>query len=106
MGKKVELEIIGVEGEMDWIVLEWMVLFLEYMLCNVVDYGLEMLEECVVKNKKEIGCIIIYLVWEGGEVVLCLIDDGKGINLDGVKNWVIECGLMKVSVSLIDKEIM
>ncbi|MVF13641.1 response regulator [Ketobacter sp. MCCC 1A13808] len=106
LGKKAELEIIGAEGEMDRTVLERMVPPLEHMLRNAVDHGLEMPEERVAKNKKETGRITIHLAREGGEVVLRLTDDGKGINLDGVKNRAIERGLMKASAPLTDKEIM
>lgn len=106
VSKKAELEIIGAEGEMDRTVLERMVPPLEHMLRNAVDHGLETPEQRVASGKKDTGRITIHLAREGGEVVLRLTDDGKGINLDGVKKRAIERGLMKAAAPLTDKEVM
>ncbi|RLU01938.1 Hpt domain-containing protein [Ketobacter sp.] len=106
VGKKAELEIIGAEGEMDRTVLERMVPPLEHMLRNAVDHGLETPEQRAAAGKKDTGRITIHLAREGGEVVLRLTDDGKGINLDGVKKRAIERGLMKADAPLTDKEVM
>lgn len=106
LGKKAELEIIGAEGEMDRTVLERMVPPLEHMLRNAVDHGLETPEQRAAENKNETGRITIHLAREGGEVVLRLTDDGKGINLEGVKQRAIEKGLMKAGSPLPDKEVM
>ncbi|MFZ5602253.1 MAG: Hpt domain-containing protein, partial [Pseudomonadota bacterium] len=106
LGKKADLEIVGAEGEMDRTVLERMVPPLEHMLRNAVDHGLEMPENRIAKGKKEQGRITIHLAREGGEVVLRLTDDGKGIALDKVKQRAIERNLMKADAPLSDKEIM
>lgn len=106
LGKKAELEIIGAEGEMDRTVLERMVPPLEHMIRNAVDHGLESPDQRREANKAETGRITIHLAREGGEVVLRLTDDGKGINLDGVRKRAIEKGLMKEDSPLPDKEIM
>ena len=106
LGKKADLEIVGAEGEMDRTVLERMVPPLEHMLRNAVDHGLEMPEDRIAKGKKEQGRITIHLAREGGEVVLRLTDDGKGIALDKVKQRAIERNLMKADAPLSDKEIM
>ncbi|MBA56650.1 MAG: hybrid sensor histidine kinase/response regulator [Pseudomonadales bacterium] len=106
VGKKAELEIIGAEGEMDRTVLERMVPPLEHMLRNAVDHGLETPEQRVAAGKKDTGRITIHLAREGGEVVLRLTDDGKGINLEGVRKRAIERNLMKADAPLTDKEVM
>ena len=106
LGKKAELEIVGAEGEMDRTVLERMIAPLEHMLRNAVDHGIESVEERKAKGKKEVGRITLHLTREGGDVVLRLADDGKGINLEGVKKRAIERGLMKEDSPLTDKEIM
>lgn len=106
VGKKAELEIIGADGEMDRTVLERMVPPLEHMLRNAVDHGLETPEQRIASGKKDTGRITIHLAREGGEVVLRLTDDGKGINFEGVKERAIERGLMKADSPLTEKEIM
>ena len=106
VGKKAELEIIGAEGEMDRTVLERMVPPLEHMLRNAVDHGLETPEQRLAAGKKDTGRITIHLAREGGDVVLRLTDDGKGINLEGVRKRAIERNLMKADAPLTDKEVM
>ncbi len=106
LGKQADLEIVGAEGEMDRTVLERMVPPLEHMLRNAVDHGIEMPEERVAKGKKAQGRVTIHLAREGGEVVLRLTDDGKGIALEKVKQRAIERGLMKADAPLSDKEIL
>ena len=105
-GKKADLEIIGADGEMDRTVLDRMVAPLEHMLRNAVDHGLEAPEQRKELGKKEVGRITLHLAREGGDVVLRLSDDGRGINLEGVKKRAIERGLMKENAPLTDKEIM
>ncbi|MCG8673557.1 MAG: Hpt domain-containing protein, partial [Pseudomonadales bacterium] len=106
VGKKAELEIIGAEGEMDRTVMDRMVAPLEHMLRNAVDHGIETPDDRRAKGKKDIGRITLHLAREGGDVVLRLSDDGRGINLEGVKKRAIERGLMKPNAPLSDKEIM
>lgn len=106
VNKKAELEIIGAEGEMDRTVLDRMVAPLEHMLRNAVDHGLETTEERIAKGKNEVGRITLHLAREGGDVVLRISDDGKGVDLEGVKKRAIERGLMADDAPLSDKEIM
>lgn len=106
LGKKADLEIVGAEGEMDRTVLERIMPPLEHMLRNAVDHGIESPQERLAKGKREQGRIIIHLAREGGDVVLRLTDDGKGIALDKVKQRAIERGLMQADAPLSDKEIL
>jgi len=106
LGKKAELEVIGAEGEMDRTVMDRITSPLEHMIRNAVDHGLETTEERIKAGKDETGRITLYLTREGGDVVLRLMDDGKGINMDAVKTRAIERGLMTASSPLSEKEIM
>ncbi|MBV1920467.1 MAG: Hpt domain-containing protein [Pseudomonadales bacterium] len=106
VGKKAELEVIGADGEMDRTVMDRMISPLEHMIRNAVDHGIETPEERKAAGKEETGRITIHLAREGGDVVLRLMDDGKGINLEAVKTRAIERGLMKVNAPLTEKEIM
>ncbi|OUS06566.1 hypothetical protein A9Q81_03310 [Gammaproteobacteria bacterium 42_54_T18] len=106
VGKKAELEVIGADGEMDRTVMDRMISPLEHMIRNAVDHGIETPEERKARGKEETGRITIHLAREGGDVVLRLMDDGKGINLEAVKTRAIERGLMKANAPLSEKEIM
>ncbi len=106
LGKQVSFELDNVEGELDRSVLERMVAPLEHMLRNAVDHGIEAPNERVNVNKAETGRVILSLAREGGEVVLRLVDDGRGINLDRVRAKAIERGLMTEHSALSDQEVM
>lgn len=39
-----ELVVYNIEGELDCMIFECLVILFEYMLCNVIDYGIEDME--------------------------------------------------------------
>jgi chemosensory pili system protein ChpA (sensor histidine kinase/response regulator) len=106
LGKEVELEVVNAEGELDRHVLDRMVAPLEHMLRNAVDHGLEMPEEREAVGKKRVGRVTLFIAREGGEVVLRLSDDGKGIATEAVREKAISNGLMKPDAVLSDNDIM
>lgn len=106
LGKEVDFELDNVEGELDRSVLERMVAPLEHMLRNAVDHGIEMPDERVKAGKAEAGRIILSLGREGGDVMLRLADDGRGINLQRVREKAIERGLMTAEAQLSDQDVI
>ena len=106
LGKEVDFDLDNVEGELDRTVLERMVAPLEHMLRNAVDHGIEMPDERVAAGKKANGRILLTLGREGGDVILRLIDDGRGINLERVRQKAIERGLMAADAQLSDQDVI
>ena len=106
LGKQVSFELDNVEGELDRSVLERMVAPLEHMLRNAVDHGIEMPEQRAEAGKPEQGRIILSLGREGGDVILRLIDDGRGVNIDRVREKAMERGLMEQNAELTDHDVM
>ena len=106
LGKEVDFELDNVEGELDRSVLERMVAPLEHMLRNAVDHGIEMPDERIAAGKNPNGRILLTLGREGGDVILRLIDDGRGINLKRVREKAIERGLMSADAQLNDQDVI
>ncbi|MES2822041.1 MAG: Hpt domain-containing protein [Pseudomonadota bacterium] len=106
LGKEVDFELDNVEGELDRTVLERMVAPLEHMLRNAVDHGIETLEGRAAAGKSAAGRIVLTLGREGGDVMLRLSDDGRGINLQRVREKAIERGLMSEDAYLSDQDLM
>ncbi len=106
LGKHVNFELDNVEGEMDRSVLERMVAPLEHMLRNAVDHGIEAPADRIAAGKPETGRILLGLAREGGDILLRLADDGRGINLSRVRAKAIERGLMTADSQLSDHEVM
>ncbi|RYY02739.1 MAG: response regulator [Gammaproteobacteria bacterium] len=106
LGKEVDFELDNVEGELDRTVLERMVAPLEHMLRNAVDHGIELPADRTAAGKPAEGRIVLSLGREGGDVMLRLADDGRGINLQRVREKAIERGLMAADAPLSDQDLM
>ena len=105
LGKKVNLELGNVEGELDRNMLDKMVAPLEHMLRNAVDHGLESNEERVALGKPEVGTIRLFVAREGAQVVIGLSDDGGGIDVERVRQKAIDAGLLASTTELTDQEV-
>ncbi|QEI10829.1 Hpt domain-containing protein [Cellvibrio japonicus] len=106
LNKEVDFDLDNVEGELDRTVLERMVAPLEHMLRNAVDHGIELPDERTAAGKSANGRILLSLGREGGDVIIRLIDDGRGINLKRVREKAIERGLMSPDAQLSDQDVI
>ncbi|HET6654665.1 MAG TPA: Hpt domain-containing protein [Gammaproteobacteria bacterium] len=105
-GKSAELKFAGAEGEMDRQVLERVLAPLEHMLRNSVVHGVEAPEERKRLSKPETGQITIGLHREGAEVVINIIDDGAGLNIEAIRNQAVARGLLEADAQLPENDIM
>jgi len=105
VGKRVEFDVLNPEGELDRSLMERVVAPLEHMLRNAVDHGIETAEGRQSAGKDNTGRINLELGREGGEVVITLSDDGKGIDTDAVRKKAIERGLITEDAQLSEQEI-
>lgn len=106
VNKPADLDVINPEGEMDRTLLERIVAPLEHMLRNAVDHGLEDQAGRAAAGKPSQGRVSLTLAREGGEVVLTLADDGRGINIPAVRKKALERGLIKEDQDISDQEVI
>jgi len=106
LNKEVELEIIGETSEVDRTVLDRIVSPLEHMLRNAVSHGIEKPEERTAAGKQEIGHVNIAVDREGGEVVIIVKDDGRGIDASAIREKAIEKKLLDEDSKLSDREVL
>ena len=106
LDKKVQFDIRNAEGEMDRNILERMVAPLEHMLRNAIDHGIENPADRKNAGKPETGKVTLSLSREGGDVVLRMADDGKGIPVDVIREKAIRQGLMEPDEDLSRREIL
>ncbi len=105
-GKKVDLQLIGEETEIDKTVIETITDPLVHLLRNSLDHGLEGPEERVAAGKHEKGTIRLSARHEEGEVWVTIEDDGRGLNRDKILEKAISKGLIEGDGSdLTDKQI-
>lgn len=106
VGKPADLEVINPEGEMDRTLLERIVAPLEHMLRNSVDHGIEDPAGRAAAGKPAQGRVTLTLTREGGEVVLTLADDGRGINIPAVRKKALERGLITEGQDISDQDVI
>jgi len=94
LGKDIDLEIFGEDTEVDKSVIENIGDPLVHIIRNSIDHGLEFSDERVAKGKPAKGRIIISAFQKGTLIVIEVIDDGKGIDLEVVKRKAINKGLI------------
>ena len=94
MNKEVDFIIKGEETELDRTFVEEIGDPLLHLLRNAIDHGIESKEERIAKGKPPKGTIILSARHEGNNVVIEIVDDGKGIDRDKVIKKAVERGLI------------
>ena len=93
LGKKIDLQMVGADTELDRQVLEMIKDPLTHMVRNSGDHGIELPAVRVAAGKPETGKIVLNAYHEGGHIIIEIKDDGRGINIDKVRQKVISNGL-------------
>ena len=91
--KKIELQMLGAETELDRQVLELIKDPLTHMVRNSADHGIEMPAERAGGGKPETGTITLNAFHEGGHIIIEIADDGRGLDIDKIKQKAIATGL-------------
>ena len=105
LGKKVELRMDNIHGEMDRSVLDRMVAPLEHMIRNAVDHGIESEQQRKEAGKPETGSIAITTYRQGGDIVIHLADDGRGLDVQRIRQIALEKELISEDAALSEHEI-
>jgi len=93
LGKQIELEMHGADTELDRQVLDLIKDPLTHMVRNSADHGLETPEERIRAGKPEQGTIRLSAYHEGGHIIICIADNGRGLNTERIKAKAIANGL-------------
>ena len=108
LGKQVRLEIEGEKTQVDRDVLEKLEAPLTHLLRNAVDHGIEAPEQRVLAGKPAEGLIRLRASHQAGLLVLELVDDGAGVDLERVRRSIVERGLSpeQTAASLSEEELL
>tara|TARA_R110002096_G_scaffold435548_1_gene661375 strand:- start:29140 stop:32184 length:3045 start_codon:yes stop_codon:yes gene_type:complete len=85
LGKKIELQMLGADTELDRQVLELIKDPLTHMIRNSADHGVETIEDRIAAGKKETGTIRLNAFHEGGQIIIEISDDGAGLPVEKLK---------------------
>lgn len=94
LNKQIELEMHGADTELDRQVLDLIKDPLTHMVRNSADHGLETPAERLAAGKPEQGTIRLSAYHEGGHIIICIADNGRGLNTERIKAKALQNGLV------------
>lgn len=106
LGKDVELEFVGGDTELDKLIVEQLVDPLVHVVRNAFDHALEAPDERVAAGKAATGRIRIAAFQRGNHVVIEVVDDGRGMNVEAIRRGAIARGLISEQETLSEREIL
>jgi two-component system chemotaxis sensor kinase CheA len=108
LNKQINLEVQGGEVELDKSIIEVLVDPLIHLVRNAADHGLETPKERKLAKKTEHGTIKLNAYYKSGFVIIDVIDDGKGIDLQKVKSKALQNEIISSEelLNMSEKEIM
>ncbi|MDQ7017410.1 MAG: chemotaxis protein CheA [Gammaproteobacteria bacterium] len=105
LGKKIDLQVHGETTEVDKTVIEKIGDPLVHLVRNSLDHGIEMPADRLASGKSEVGVISLNAFHQGGNIVLEIRDDGKGLDRAVLVKKALEKGLIDGSQELTDRQV-
>ena len=93
LGKDIELTMRGADTELDRQVLDLVKDPLTHLVRNCADHGIELPAQRIAAGKPAKGTIRLSAWHEGGHIIIEISDNGRGLDLAGIKAKVVEKGL-------------
>jgi two-component system chemotaxis sensor kinase CheA len=103
-GKEVELIIEGEATRVDKAIIDEIAEPLVHMIRNSVDHGLETPAERRTAGKTATGTILLSAAQESNQVVITIMDDGRGIDPAQLKRVAVQKGMLSPQEELSDRE--
>lgn len=103
--KEVELIISGEDTELDKNVIEEIADPLVHILRNSVDHGIEPEEKRIASGKTKQGTVKLSAYHRGGNIIIQIQDDGKGLQKERILKKAIDKGLIKEHSEMSDNQI-
>ncbi len=104
LGRSVELIIEGEDTELDKTVVDDLLDPIMHCVRNSVDHGIEDPAVRKAAGKNETGRLWLKAANEGNQIVIDIIDDGAGINVEKVKEKAVKKGLISPNKKLNNQE--
>lgn len=106
LGKDIILNIMGEETEVDKNIIEQIGDPLMHIVRNSADHGIEVAETRISQGKPRAGTITLEAKNAGGEVLIIIRDDGKGLSREGILKKAFENGLVgEEAATMTDTEV-
>ena len=96
-GRQVRLEMVGGDTELDRSLLEAVKDPLTHLIRNAIDHGIESPADRIALGKPAQGTLSLRAYHAGGQVVVEVTDDGKGIDPERVATKAVQAGVRTAS---------
>ena len=93
-GKDIDFEIEGKDTCADKKIIEEIKTPLIHILRNAIDHGIETKEERIANGKNPVGKILLSAKQDDNKVIIDVVDDGHGFNLDKIKERAVSRGFL------------
>lgn len=104
-GKEIDFQMVGGETELDRNIVEAISDPLVHMVRNAADHGVEGPEDRVKAGKPREGKIMLRAYHQAGNIVIEIVDDGKGLNKTKIRKKAIEAGVITPEQELSEQDI-
>lgn len=94
LGKEANLVLIGDDIEVDKNVVDGIQDPIMHLVRNAMDHGIESTEERIANGKSPQGTVVLSAVNTGGEILISVKDDGKGLDPEYILNKAKNKGLL------------
>ncbi|MBF0192328.1 MAG: chemotaxis protein CheA [Magnetococcales bacterium] len=105
LGKQVRLDTRGEETELDKTMVESLNDPLVHLIRNAMDHGIESSEARLAAGKSVEGTLLLTATHVGGQVLITVDDDGKGLNLERIRAKAEERGLLAPGAEISDGDL-
>jgi Chemotaxis protein histidine kinase and related kinases len=95
LNKETELVLVGEETEVDKNIIEQISDPLMHLVRNSIDHGIESEEERSTAGKEKVGKVTLEAKNAGGDVLVIIKDDGRGLSRENILNKAKEHGLLQ-----------
>jgi len=103
--KEVVLYTSGDDTELDKSVIEQIGDPLMHLVRNALDHGIESPDERVSKKKERQATLLLNAYNEAGDIIIEIIDDGRGLDLEGIRKKAISNQLISSNQNVHDSAI-
>ncbi len=105
-GKKVRLLVKGTETRIDKVPYERLYEPLLHLIRNAITHGIEPPQERRRKGKPEEGTIVLYCKRKGNTIEIYIKDDGRGIDLEKVREMAVKMGIFSSGQKITKKQLL
>ncbi|MDF1588638.1 MAG: Hpt domain-containing protein [Gammaproteobacteria bacterium] len=106
LGKVSELTVYGADRELDRSILDHIIAPIEHILRNAIGHGIETPEQRINAGKKPFGQLSLTITRDGSEILITLADDGRGIDVEKIRQKALSQNLINPDNMPSDEELI